>query len=220
MNRRISVPLWVIPILLGAFLAGWFVNQPPAVARAQDGKAPNAVPPITKDMNANYVDGLHASKTVKPGRLFPLDSSGKFPVQVIPQGGGSTLDADTIDGIDSATFARKSDVLPIVFAGDGPGSGMNADYLDGWDSSNLTKGYSGTQIQGTVGVGANQYWFTFGYSTSQLVVWQVVPTTNGGKVKLDVETELGNGTLTYYLRVTNVGGVATNYNLVRHTFYQ
>lgn len=221
MNRKVSVPVWGI-LLFAAFFAGWLVHQPPTIAfAAQNGEALAAIPPVTKSMNANYVDGFHASKTPKPKNLLPLNGSNQFPISVIPQGSGSGLNADMLDGLDSGLFAQKSEVMSIVTANDGSGSGVNADYLDGYNSSDLTKGYSGTQVTGSnLAAGANQYWFTFGYSTSQLVVWQAIPTTNGGKVKLDVETELGNGTLTYWLRVTNVGTVTTNYNLVRYTLYQ
>ena len=221
MNRKVSVPVWGI-LLFVAFFAGWLVHQPPTIAfAAQDGEALAAIPPVTKGMNANYVDGFHASKSPQPKKLLALNASGKYPLGVIPQGSGSGLNADMLDGLDVGDFAQKSEVMSIVTANDGSGSGVNADYIDGLDSNSLTKGYSGTQVTGSnLGVGANHYWFTFGYSTSQLVVWQVVPTTNNGKVKLDVETELSNGTLTYYLRVTNIGSVTTNYNLVRYTLYQ
>jgi len=254
MKRKISVPVWVI-MLFVAFFTGWFMNQPPIVAFAsQAGEALRSIPPVTKSMNANYVDGIHASRKPTPKKLLPLNLSGKFPLRVIPQGSGSGLNADKLDGLDGGEFAQKNEVMPIVLANDGSGSGVdadmldgldvsefaqknevmnivlandgarsgvNADYLDGWNSSSLYKGYSGTQITGSnLAVGANHYWFTFGYSTTQLVVWQAVPTTNNGKVKLDVETQLSSGTLSYFLRVTNIGSVTTDYILVRYTIYQ
>jgi hypothetical protein len=77
------------------------------------------------------------------------------------EGAGSGLDADTIDGQDSATFAgashshsggditsgtvgepridalvaRDSEIVPRILASDGSGSGLDADALDGLDSS-------------------------------------------------------------------------------------
>ena len=94
-------------------------------------------------------------------------------------------------------------------------SSVPAGFADGSDDVGY---YKGTQITNTLPLGANHYWFTFGYAVDQLVVWRAVPTTNGGKVKLDVETEASGGTLTYYLRVTNIGPAATDYQLIRYTF--
>jgi hypothetical protein len=36
--------------------------------------------------NADKVDGIHASRTPRAGRLLPLDSTGKFPASVVPAG--------------------------------------------------------------------------------------------------------------------------------------
>jgi hypothetical protein len=38
--------------------------------------------------NADRVDGIHASRTPRAGRLLPLDSTGKFPASVVPAGAG------------------------------------------------------------------------------------------------------------------------------------
>jgi hypothetical protein len=69
--------------------------------------------------------------------------------------------------------------------------------------------------------GGNQYWFTFGYSPSTETIWSAIPSAATGKVRLEVEIERdANGNLTYYLRVFNVGPVATGYKLRRTTFFQ
>lgn len=294
MSRRISVPLWVIPAIMIAFVMGWLLNVPLTVARAQSNQAPGPTPTVNKKINAGRVNNLMAGDNPKPGKLLALDGSGKFPLAVIPQGSGSGLnsdkvdsydasltptagqllplnsskkfpvsaipqgtgsgldadkldgndstafvkpadvmpnvlahdgsgsglDADKLDGNDSTAFVKPADIMPVVLANDGSGSGVDADTLDGYDVSYFLKGYVGTQIQGHVDPGGNQYWSTFGYSTNSVVVWQALPTTTGGHVKLDVETQYdGNGSMTYYLRVTNLGG-ATDYNLVRWTIYQ
>ena len=79
--------------------------------------------------------------------------------------------------------------------------------------------YSGVQISSTLASGANHYWFTFGWPSTADIMWSAIPTTTGGKVKLDVEVErAGDGTLTYYLRVTNIGAVATDYKVRRTIF--
>jgi hypothetical protein len=100
----------------------------------------------------------------------------------------------------------------------------NANYLDGWDSSAFHKGYSGVQVNQTtpLAAGGQAYWFTFGYSPNQLVVWRVLPTSHQGKLRLEVETEYdaAANTVTYYLRVFNTGAVPSSYQLIRHTFYQ
>lgn len=264
MNRRVSVPLWVIPTIVAAFIMGWLVNQPVTIARAQANQEAGAkpTPTISKQINAGRVDNFQAGDAPKPGKLLALDSSShfpssviaqgsgsgfnadkvdtydasltptagqllplnnskKFPVSVIPGGNGSGLNADLLDGNDSTAFVKTAGVMPIVLANDGSGSGLDADTLDGYDVSYFLKGYVGNQIQGHVDPGGNQYWSTFGYSTSTIVVWQALPTTVGGHVKLDVETQYdGNGSMTYYLRVTNVGGGGTDYSLVRWTIYQ
>lgn len=110
-------------------------------------------------------------------------------------------------------------VLTKVKTVDGSGSGLDADTIDGVDAASLAKYSAATQVNQTnaMAVGANEYWFSFGYTAGQLVSWQVVPTTVGGKLKLDVESEAGaSNTVTYWLRVTNTGSVATGYQLKRH----
>lgn len=84
-----------------------------------------------------------------------------LPTVLAGDGSGSGLDADLLDGQDSAAFAaaahahdgaditsgavaepridallaRDAEVLPTVLAGDGSGSGLDADLLDGLDST-------------------------------------------------------------------------------------
>ena len=70
--------------------------------------------------------------------------------------------------------------------------------------------------------GDQNYWSTFGYPADQLTVWRVKPTTDGGKLRLEVETEYhsADNTFTYYLRVFNTGGVASTYQLIYQVLYQ
>ena len=120
-------------------------------------------------------------------------------------------------------LARDSEVLPLVLAGDGSGSGVDADTLDGLDQSSFYKGATGVQVNQTAALaaGGQEYWFTFGYSADQLVVWRVKPTVVGAKLRVEVETELSTGnTVTYWLRVYNTGTVASGYQLIRHHFSQ
>jgi hypothetical protein len=164
--------------------------------------------------NAGAVDGksaVGASATAKQraGKLVATNKSGYLPGSII-----KTLDwtqlgnvpAGFADGTDDVGAAADWNTLPNIPSG----------FADGTDDVGY---YKGTQVSGNVGVGSNQYWFTFGYNAGQLVVWRALPTTTGGKVKLDVETEAaGDGTVTYWLRVTNVGSVASDYQLIRYTF--
>jgi hypothetical protein len=69
---------------------------------------------------------------------------------------------------------------------------------------------TGTQFTGTIQPGQTQLWFTFGWSPNWLLQWSVRPTTAGGKLTWTQEIErAGNGTFTYWLRITNTGSVAT-----------
>jgi hypothetical protein len=54
------------------------------IVRAQGSREPAAIPPVTKTMNANYVDGLSASKTPKKNKLLALNANAQFPDSVIP----------------------------------------------------------------------------------------------------------------------------------------
>jgi len=68
------------------------------------------------------------------------------------------------------------------------------------------------QFVGSLNPGETRSWFTFGYPIDWFVVWSLRPTTNGGKIKWDVAIErAANNTFTYWLTVTNVGPVTTNF---------
>ena len=69
-----------------------------------------------------------------------------------------------------------------------------------------------TQFVGSLNPGQTVSWFTFGYPIDWFVVWSLRPTTDGGKIKWDVAIErAANNTFTYWLTVTNVGPVTTNF---------
>jgi len=71
---------------------------------------------------------------------------------------------------------------------------------------------AGTQWTATINPGEVQNWFTFGWNPAWFMVWSARPTTPGGKLKSEVEIErAGDGTFTYWIRVTNVGSVATSF---------
>ena len=85
------------------------------------------------------------------------------------------------------------------------------------DTRYVFKSFVGTQISGTLGAGASQAWFTFGYPASTRFFWRVVPTTVGGKMQMvsqDIELA-GDGSYTYHFTVRNTGAITTNYEIQR-----
>lgn len=95
---------FVVGIILGALL---FASPAPS-ARAGGASAPRAATPtVTKKMNAGQVDNLSASSKPKAKQLLALDADAKFPLSAIPQGVGSGLDADQLDGKDSAALQNR-----------------------------------------------------------------------------------------------------------------
>ncbi|NIT04296.1 hypothetical protein GTO10_05255 [Candidatus Saccharibacteria bacterium] len=65
-------------------------------------------------VNADTVDGFHASGTPTPDYLLALDVNGKFPVSVLTMGSGSFLDADLLDGLDSSAFVLKGEANAVT----------------------------------------------------------------------------------------------------------
>lgn len=71
----------------------------------------------------------------------------------------------------------------------------------------------GTQFSGALNPGQSQTWFTFNWPANWVIQWIMQPTTAGGKIKWDVAVERGgNNTFTYWLTVSNVGSIATNFD--------
>ena len=71
---------------------------------------------------------------------------------------------------------------------------------------------TGTQWTSTINPGQTQNWFTFNWPNNWFVVWSIRPTTAGGKLQSEVSIErAANGTFTYWIKVTNVSQVATNF---------
>lgn len=70
----------------------------------------------------------------------------------------------------------------------------------------------GTQWTATINPGQTQNWFTHSWPADWFVQWSIRPTTPGGKIKWDVAIErAANNTFTYWITVTNIGSVATNF---------
>ncbi len=70
----------------------------------------------------------------------------------------------------------------------------------------------GTQWTSNINPGQTQNWFTYNWPNDWFVVWSIRPTTPGGKITGEVSIErANNGTFTYWIKVTNTGSVATNF---------
>lgn len=130
----------VVLVVLGLALAQGNVSE----ALAQGGKknAPAAVPTVSKKMNANYVDGLHAAKNPKAGTLLSLDANAKFPDSTIP---------DSIQRRVSATCAAGSSIREINADGtvtceadDTSGGGSGGWSLTGNAGTNSSTNFIGT----------------------------------------------------------------------------
>lgn len=114
MERR-TVYLMMVIATLVVLLSGLVITDSTPTVGAQGGDmgsvkqsaASKPTPTVNRRINADQVDNLHAAKTPVAGRLLALDSNGRFPLQVIPQGAGSGLDADTLDSLDSAALQRR-----------------------------------------------------------------------------------------------------------------
>jgi hypothetical protein len=164
--------------------------------------------------NAGKVDGKSAvgaaaTPTKRAGKLVATDALGYLPDNIL-----NSLDWTKLANV-PAGFADGTDDV----GGDWNSlTNVPAGFADGTDNVGYFKG---TQVnQGSaLGAGGSETWFTFGYPADKYIAWRVLPTTTGGKLKVDVSTELaGDGTVTYWLTVTNTGGVASTYSLIRYWY--
>ena len=98
--------------------------------------------------NSDKVDGLHASRTPKPGRLLALNSSRKFPTSVLPVGSLSGLEyATAVTATDSST---PKVVLVNCPAGKRVLGGGARVTGGGTNNVRITELYANTQNQWTV----------------------------------------------------------------------
>ena len=67
----------------------------------------NGQEPVQGSGNADTVDGYHASNSPAPDSLIALNDLAMLPESVIPQGLGSGLDADLLDGLNSTDFQMR-----------------------------------------------------------------------------------------------------------------
>ncbi|MQA99147.1 MAG: hypothetical protein GEU78_02450 [Actinobacteria bacterium] len=75
--------------------------------------------------------------------------------------------------------------------------------------------YTGVQWTGTLGPGASNRWFTWGWSAGKHVVWYMMPTTprNGApEINWTVEVERADaGACTYWITVRNLTPITVTF---------
>ena len=69
---------------------------------------------------------------------------------------------------------------------------------------------TGVQVRGTLSPNQTQRWFTFNWSATQHVLWEVMPTTaraGAAQVDWDVAIERADAShITYWITITNLTG--------------
>ena len=153
-------------------------------------------------------------------RLDFKDSTAFANASHAHDGGAITTGAVPEARIDGA-LARDGEVMNIVVTASGPGSGLSADDVDGYDGIDLYKGFEGVQYTATLAPGASITPVTFGWSPNQAMIWVARPVSINARLFLRTEVERdSDGNLAYWLTVTNVGTIATEFNLVYYGFYR
>jgi hypothetical protein len=125
-------------------------------------------------------------------------------------------------GRDQAFIGMRTDTSVGLWGNTGVGWGLFMDTGNGDVTirGNLISGgalflrsgsVTGTQFTASLNPGQTGAWFTHSWSPDNVVDWSIRPTTPGGRLSWNVEIErAANNTLTYHIRATNTGSVATN----------
>jgi hypothetical protein len=108
-----------------------FLYSPSAVnyvSTASTGLMPLLVTSTTTctNLNADMVDGLHASSTATAGMLYPLDINAKIPNARLYAGTGNSLDADMTDGYHAGNASGN---VPV--SNGTVNTNLNSDMVDG-----------------------------------------------------------------------------------------
>ena len=74
---------------------------------------PNARNQLIEYLNADTVDGFHASQTPAPNTIPVADNNGKISIDWLPEEIGSNLNADTVDGF-HASQAPQPNTIPVA----------------------------------------------------------------------------------------------------------
>jgi hypothetical protein len=119
---------------------------------------------VKRAVNADKVDGLHASKTPRAKRLLALNALGKLPASVLPTG---TAGAPGPQGDTGATGAQgaKGDTGPQGVKGNTGATGPQGD-IGATGATGPSNGYYGTATgsnTGGAGVAATQFTLPAGH---------------------------------------------------------
>jgi hypothetical protein len=101
MKGRLPIVLSVVALLIAA--AGYT-----SIGEA----AREALPRASFAANADKVDGIHASKRRRVGRLYPLGRNGQFPASVIPPGIVGIEILNVVSASDSSTTKTATASCP------------------------------------------------------------------------------------------------------------
>jgi hypothetical protein len=121
------------------------------------------------------------------------------------------LNADQLDGFDSAHFATKADLNLYSLAS------IPAAFSDGVDNIGS---YGATQYTGSLTAGQVQEVTTFAWPSGPYMAWYAAPATLGGRVDvLQIGEELTyDGMITYHILLTNTGANTTTFSLDYRVF--
>jgi hypothetical protein len=158
--------------------------------------------------------------TTGPG--FRLDVADRIRLRQGAAGTAGLWLFQSTPGRDQAFIGMRTDTSVGLWGNTGVGWGLFMDTGNGDVTirGNLISGgalflrsgsVTGTQFTASLNPGQTGAWFTHSWSPDNVVDWSIRPTTPGGRLSWNVEIErAANNTLTYHIRATNTGSVATN----------
>lgn len=107
MKTKSFISVITVAFVFGALILGLAQGSGTPTAQAQEGagkNSPQAIPTVTKKLNANYVNSIKAATKPKSNQLLALDANAKYPDSVIP---------DSIQRRVSGTCAAGSSIRVI-----------------------------------------------------------------------------------------------------------
>jgi len=191
----------------------------------------------------SQITDLETITTTPTANAVPkADSAGKLALGWIPQGSGSNLDADKLDGLDSTAFERvvnkgvangyapldSNAKLPLTnlpshnhspseITPQGHGSGLNADTVDGVHADNLKVAVVGLTIDGggsaiTTGFKGAIY-VPFAGTIAE---WTILSTDGNPPTTGSIEVDILKGTYANYPTMSSIVGTGTKPNIANN----
>lgn len=202
------VPL-LITFTLGALVGAFLFGNGTPLARAGGTSAPTkATPTVSKKINADQVDNVHAAKTPAANKLLALDGNAKFPDAALPNTisrtthnhFGQTWTASAAVGLSVTNTSPSGTSFSVVGTntnGDGvKGASTNHNGMYGTSAAALASGVYGENTGGGYGVAGR--------------------VTNGGWAMLAdgnvTQTRDKDGWIKAALRVGKGGGISKCFN--------